>query len=57
MEVCEKEKDLPIMYWIPKKHKTPTGKRFIIASKLSSTKKISKAVSSVFKLIHTVSKF
>lgn len=52
MEVCEKEKDLPIMYWIPKKHKTPTGKRFIIASKLCSTKKISKAVSSVFKLIY-----
>ena len=52
LEVSEKEKDLPIMYWTPKKHKKPTGKRFIIASKVCSTKKISKAVSLVFKLIY-----
>ena len=40
-ELCErlylnipKDSDaLPIMYWIPKLHKTPTGARFIIAAK------------------------
>ena len=52
MEVSGKELDLPIMYWLPKKHKDPTGKRFIIASKQCSTKQISKAVSYVFKLIY-----
>ena len=41
---------LPVMYWTPKMHKTPIGKRFIIASKKCSTKK--KAVSSIFKLIY-----
>ena len=33
-------------------HKTPIGKRFIFAFKKCSTKKISKAVSSIFKLIY-----
>ena len=51
MEPTDKELDLPIMYWTPKMHKTPTGKRFIIASKQCSTKKISTAVSLVFKMI------
>ena len=50
-EVEEKEKELPIMYWIPKMHKNPSAARFIIASKLCSTKQISKAVSNAFKLI------
>ena len=52
MNLSDKELDLPIMYWLPKKHKSPTGKRFIIASKNCSTKKISTAVSYVFKLIY-----
>ena len=39
------------MYWIPKMHKDPPGARFIIASKQCSTKKISKSVSSAYKLI------
>ena len=47
----EKEKELPIMYWIPKMHKNPSASRFIIASKNCSTKQISKAVSNSFKLI------
>jgi len=58
------EKDLPIMYWIPKMHKNPSASRFIIASKKCSTKQISKAVSNAFKLIfhqienfHTKAKF
>ena len=31
--VSDKDLSLPSMYWLPKKHKTPTGTRFIIASK------------------------
>ena len=52
MNVGDKEMDLPTMYWIPKKHKQPSGKRFIIASKQCSTKPISEAVSNAFKLIY-----
>ena len=52
LSVIEKDKALPIMYWTPKMHKTPTGARFIVASKTCSTKVISKSVSSVFKLIY-----
>ena len=52
LKVSENEHTLPYMYWTPKKHKTPTGKRFIIASKNCSTKKISSAVSQAFKLIY-----
>ena len=37
----KKEKALPFIYWISKKHQNPTGARFIIASKISSTKQIS----------------
>ena len=44
MAVQGTELDLPTMYWIPKKHKNPTGKRFIIASKHCSTKQISTTV-------------
>ena len=58
LEVDDREKDLPIMYWIPKMHKDPPGARFIIASKQCSTKKISKSVSSAFKLIfHQIENF
>ena len=63
-DISEKDHCLPSMYWLPKKHKTPTGTRFIIASKHCCTKKISTAVSLVFKLIynqvenfHTKAKF
>ena len=40
-----------MIYWIPKMHKTPVGKRFIIASKNCSTKQLSKDVSKIFKLL------
>ena len=54
----EKDTDLPVMYWTPKMHKTPSGCRFIIASKHCSTKSLSKSVSSVFKLVfNQVEKF
>ena len=52
LTVSEKDLDLPSIYWTPKKHKNPTGKRFIIASKHCSTKMISRAVSLVFKLVY-----
>ena len=64
LSVSEKDMDLPVMYWTPKMHKSPTGHRFIIASKHCVTKPISKAVSSIFGLIqnqvenfHAASKF
>ena len=60
----ENDAVLPVMYWTPKMHKSPSGHRFIIASKNCSTKPLSKAVSSAFKLIfnqverfHTKAKF
>ena len=33
MVVTDKQKDLPIMYWLTKMHKTPLCCRFIVASK------------------------
>ena len=51
LEPDDKDLDLPVMYWTPKMHKNPSGARFIIASKHFSTKALSKAVSSAFKLI------
>ena len=41
------------MYWIPKLHKNPVGFRFIISSKNCLTKSLYRAVSNVFKLIHS----
>ena len=51
LEVGDREQCLPIMYWIPKMHKNPVDSRFIVASAKCSTKPLSKAVSTVFKLI------
>ena len=53
LTVTEKEKSLPIMYWIPKMHKSPVGARYIVASKTCSTKPITNVVSRVFKMIFT----
>ena len=52
LQVNDKNKTLPIMYWMPKMHKTPVGKRFIIASKFCSTKPLSKAMSKIFNLFY-----
>ena len=41
------------MYWIPKMHKNPVGTSFITASKIGSTKQISKSVSNIFKLVYS----
>ena len=48
----ETQNNLPIIYWTPKMHKNPIGARFIIASKNSSNKPISKAITKVFKLFY-----
>ena len=53
LKLTEKQKALPIMYWLPKMHKTPIGCRFIIASKQCSTKPLTKVISIVFKMILT----
>ena len=42
---------LPPMHWTPKIHKTPTGARFIIGSKLSSLKPLGKAITKIFKVL------
>ena len=49
----EDQNTLPTMYWLPKMHKTPIGKRFIVASSKCSTKPLSKLISKVFKLMFT----
>ena len=59
MELCdkygltltEKQKTLPIMYWMPKMHYTPSRARFIMSSAKCSTKLISAVVSTAFRLI------
>ena len=43
---------LPDIYWLPKLHKTPIKARFIIASRKCSLKKLSKDVTSIFKLAY-----
>ena len=48
-----KEELLPIMYWIPKIHKNPTGAHFIIAHKICSTKQFSKSISNVLRLVYS----
>ena len=51
LKVEERCETLPIIYWMPKMHKKPSGARFIVASSNCSTKPLSKAISYIFKLI------
>ena len=59
MELCERyglsleerQKTLPIMYWTPKMHYTPSRARFIVSSAKCSTKPLSRVISNTFKLI------
>ena len=44
-------KTLPIMYWLPRMNRTPTGARFIVASRKCSKKTFSNAVTRDFKSI------
>ena len=64
LKIEEGQKTLPIMYWTPKMHYTPSRARFIVSSAKCSTKPISRLVSNAFKLIfnqiqnfHASSKF
>ena len=47
----EANKALPIMYWMPKMHYTPSRARFIVASAQCSTKPISNVTSKLYKKI------
>ena len=51
LSVSEKQKTLPIMYWTPKMHYTPSRARFIVSSANCSTKPLSRIVSNTFKRI------
>ena len=51
LKLDEKQKTLPIMYWMPKMHYTPSRARFIMSSAKCSTKPISNVVSNAFRLI------
>ena len=51
MTVVDKQKDLLIIYWLPKMYKTRIGYCFMEASKQLSTKPLTKTVSNIFKLI------
>jgi hypothetical protein len=50
-ELLESQKSLPVIYWMPKMHYTPSRQRFIIASSTCSTKPLSKLASKIFKHI------
>ena len=51
IEITGQEINLPIMYWLPKKCKSPTGARFIVASKICSANPLSDVISKVFKMV------
>ena len=51
LQLTEKQKTLPIMYWTPKMHYTPSRARFIVSSATCSTKPLSRVVSNAFKRI------
>ena len=52
LALTEKFKTLPVMYWTPKMHKNPIGCRFIVASKVCSSKPLTEVVSRVFKVLY-----
>lgn len=52
MTIPEEMHTLPDIYWLPKLHKTPIKARFIIASQKCSVKKLSKDITSIFKLAY-----
>ena len=52
LSVKEDNECLPHMYWLPKKHKDPSGSRFIVAAPKCSVKPLSKYVTSVFKMFY-----
>ena len=51
LKITEQDRTLPIIYWLPKVHKTPIGARFIVPSKNLSTKPLPDKMFEVFKMI------
>ena len=51
LSVDDTNKCIPNIYWIPKLHKNPSKARFIIAAPKCSLKPLSKAITSVLKLM------
>ena len=52
MTIPEEMRTLPDIYWLPKLHKIPSKARFIIASQKCTIKKLSKDITSIFKLAY-----
>ena len=52
INISDKNKQLPHMYWLPKLHKTPSKSRFIVAATHCSVKPLSKAVTAALKLLY-----
>ena len=52
ISVPDEMHSLPDIYWLPKLHKTPIKARYIIASQICSVKKLSKDITSIFKLAY-----
>ena len=58
LNITELDKSLPIMYWLPKMHKTPVGARFIVASYYCSTNPLSDTIPKIFIMVfNTVESF
>ena len=51
LNVENRQRTLPIMYWTPKMHYNPSRARFIVSSAKCSTKPLSRVISNTFKLI------
>ena len=52
ISVPDEMHSLPDIYWLLKLHKTPIKARYIIASQICSVKKLSKDITSIFKLAY-----
>ena len=51
LKLTGEDRSLPIMYWLLKLHKTPTGARFITVFKNFSTKPLLAVISKIFKML------
>ena len=58
LNITDRDKLLPIMYWLPEMYKTIIVARFIVISKNCSAKPLSDTISEIFKIIfNTVESF
>ena len=53
LQLQQKEKNLPQIYWIPKLHKTPYKARFIAGSRSCTTTRLSKLITECLKLVRS----